>query len=73
MKTNQLNPSFMEKTEITSFYKEKSPIDELNSDRGIFKLNLIRSIKEKMIYNDIYKEIDMTMRTLIIHNSIVSI
>ena len=36
-------------------------MDNLNSDRGIFKLNLIRSIKEKMIYNDIYKEIDMTM------------
>ena len=47
MKTNQLNPSFMEKTEITSFYKEKSPIDDLNSDRCIFKLDLIRSIRKK--------------------------
>ena len=51
----------MEKTEITSFYKGKGPHDDLNSDRGIFKLNLIQSLKEKMIYNDIYNEVDESM------------
>ena len=50
-----------ESLEITSFYKGKGPHNDLNSDRGIFKLNLIRSIQEKIIYNDIYNEIDRNM------------
>ena len=61
MKEHHFSPNFMDKIDITSFYKGKGPRDDFYSDRGIFKLNLIRSIKEKMLYNDIYDEIDSSM------------
>ena len=44
MKTNQFNPSFMEKTEIVSFYKGKGPHDDLNSDRVRNVVRILESL-----------------------------
>ena len=47
------NPEFMNQANITSLWKNKGSKSDLNNDRGIFLLNLIRMIKDKMILNDI--------------------
>ena len=46
---------------ISSFYKNKGSKDDLNSDRGVFIVVKLRSILDKLIYNDKYNIIDQNM------------
>ena len=48
-------------TKITSIYKNKGEKCDLNSDRGVHSVTKFRSIIDKLLYNDKYKEIDMNM------------
>ena len=48
-------------TDITSIYKMKGPKCELDSDRGIFGVAKVRSIIEKLVYQDSYDTIDQCM------------
>ena len=54
-------PVFMEMADIISIYKGKGDRLELNSDRGIFIVNLFRSILMKLVYNDKYSIVDSNM------------
>ena len=45
-------PSFMELANIISIYKAKCDKLDLDSDRGIFIVNLFRSFPMKLVYND---------------------
>ena len=51
-------PSFLELTNITSIYKNKGSKLDLNNDRGIFSVTCLRSIIDKLMYNDFFEEID---------------
>ena len=53
-------PEFMELANIISFWKGKGPKDEIDSERGIFILSILRMIKDRMIYNDIVKVVEMS-------------
>ena len=47
---------FITFTDITSIYKLKGEKSELDNDRGIFGVSKIRSILEKLVYQDKYSE-----------------
>ena len=48
-------------SDITSIYKHKGNRFSLTSDRGIFSVVKIRRIIDKLIYQDIYAEVDSNM------------
>ena len=54
-------PSFLQLANITSVYKSKGSVNDLNNDRGLFNVSAVRSIIDKLIYNDIYPEVDSNM------------
>ena len=54
-------PKFMQYTNIVSIYKGKGEKINLNNDRGIFIVNIFRSIIMKMVYNDKYGLVDGNM------------
>ena len=54
-------PTFMEWTNISSIYKNKGPKTDLNSDRGVFNVMVVRSIMDNLMYNDYYETIDQSM------------
>ena len=58
VKTELLIPDFLTITSIRSIYKNKGPKNDLDSDRGIFCVPKIRSILEKLIYQDEYDNIE---------------
>ena len=60
-KNQLLEPEFLSKANIISIYKGKGERSLLENERGIFMLNLIRKIKEKLILNDIYSVVDPNM------------
>ena len=53
-------PDFMNLANITSFWKRKGAKDDIENERGIFILNVIRMIKDRMIHNDIKKRVEMS-------------
>ena len=54
-------PSMMQFANITSLYKNKGSRLDMDNERGIFILTVLRKILDKLIYNDKYKDIDMGM------------
>ena len=61
IKQNLAFPHFMQFANIISIYKGKNSKSLLENDRGIFIINIFRSILMKIIYNEEYKTIDMNM------------
>ena len=61
IKTAQTYPSILQISNITSIWKRKGDKADLDNDRGIFIVSKIRSILDKMIYNDIYQTVDSSM------------
>ena len=54
-------PKFMQYADIVSIYKGKGDKLDLSNDRGIFIVNLFRSIIMKMVYGDKYETVDNNM------------
>ena len=54
-------PEFMEFANIVTIYKGKGPKSSLKSDRGIFLVNIMRSILMKLIYQEKYPIVDKYM------------
>ena len=61
IKSDQVYPKCMELCNITSLYKKKGPVNDFNSYRGIFRVQALRNILERLIYNDEYKTIDYNL------------
>ena len=61
IKKQQVYPKFLQSSNISSFYKNKGSRNDLDNDRGVFNVVKIRSILDKMIYNDKYDIIDENM------------
>ena len=57
LKTNKIVPEFMNITNLTTVPK-KGPLTDLQNERGIFRVNIIRSIFMKLVYNEKYPTID---------------
>ena len=54
-------PKFVTFTDITSLYKNKGDRNDLENDRGIFGVGKVRSIIEKLVYNDVFEDVDSNM------------
>ena len=54
-------PEFLELTNISSLYKQRGSKSDLNNDRGVFNVVIVRSILDKLVYNDYYEIIDENM------------
>ena len=61
VKTRQIYPSILQPSNITSLYKNKGEKADLNNDRGIFNVVKVRSILDKLIYNENYEKLDENM------------
>ena len=61
IKSNQHIPMFMTLSNITTIYKNKGSRLDLNNDRGIFILTVMKKILDKLIYSDKYHDIDKNM------------
>ena len=61
MKKKQVYPSIFQPSNIKSFYKEKGDKLDLNNDRGVFNVVKVRSILDKLVYEDIYDQVDSTI------------
>ena len=54
VKEQLIIPNFVTFADITSIYKQKGEKSDLENDRGIFSVSKVRSIIEKLVYQDIY-------------------
>ena len=54
-------PEFMEFVNIISIYKGKGQKIDLQNERGIFIINVLKSILMKMVWNDVYPILDKNM------------
>ena len=61
IKKEQVYPSILQPSNISSFWKLKGEKSDLNNDRGVFNVVKLRSILDKLIYNDIYEQVDESM------------
>ena len=57
IKTKQQYPKSLEKCNITSIHKKKSR-KGFNNYRGVFRVQILRSILDRLTYNDLYYTID---------------
>ena len=62
VKRTQRYPTILQYSNITSFYKSKGDRADLENDRGVFIVVKLRSILDKLVYNDKYNIIDKSMR-----------
>ena len=60
IKSSQYVPIFITLSNITTIFKKGSRFD-LNNDRGIFILTVLKKILDKLIYGDLYGELDRNM------------
>ena len=60
IKNRQQYPKILEKSNITSIHKKKSKKDFENY-RGIFRVQILRSILDRLVYNDSYYTIDSNL------------
>ena len=54
-------PEFMEFVNIISIYKRKGKKVDLKNERGIFIVNVLKSILMKMVWSDVYPILDKNM------------
>jgi hypothetical protein len=63
VKEKQVYPTIFQPANITSLYKSRGEKSDFNNDRGIFNVVKIRSILDRLIYNQKYPIIDDNMST----------
>ena len=61
IKTQQKVPQNFKLCNITSLYKNKGSRKQFDNYRGIFRVTALRSILDKLIYNDEYPTIDKNL------------
>ena len=61
IKAEQHFPESLENADISSIYKNKGKRNEFNSYRGVFRVPIIRTILDRLIYNDEYDTIDESL------------
>ena len=54
-------PGFLQSMSITSIWKRKGSKSKLSNERGLFCLSKVRSCLDKLLYNDIYDEVDSNL------------
>ena len=54
-------PKFLQFANITTIYKKKGSRQDLNNDRGIFVVSVMRMILDGLIYEEKYPDVDKNM------------
>jgi hypothetical protein len=54
-------PQFLQFANITTIYKKKGSRQDLNNDRGIFVVSVLRMILDSLVYEEKYPEVDRNM------------
>ena len=60
IKSDFQHPAFMNMANITSLWKRKGAKDDIDNERGIFILSVLRMIKDRLIHNDVKKVVCMS-------------
>ena len=58
IKETQTFPEALQLCNITSIYKHKGSHKDMNNYRGVFRVSVLRSILDRLIYNDSYHTLD---------------
>ena len=58
MKSKHELPEVLQLCNITSLYKHKGSHKDFNNYRGVFRVTVLRSVLDRLIYNDSYSTID---------------
>ena len=58
VKTKLSIQDFLQKMAITSLYKNKGIKKDFSNQRGVFNVSKVRSILDKVLYDDVYQTID---------------
>ena len=61
IKSELVIPDFFELMSITSLYKNKGVRSDISNERGILNVSKARSILDKVIYSEVYENIDKNM------------
>ena len=61
IKDQQIFPKCLQDCNVTCLYKSKGSRKDLNNYRGIFRVNILRSILDRLIFNDEYDNIDQNL------------
>ena len=61
IKTSLLIPTFLQSMSITRIWKHKGSRHQLSNERGLFCLSKVRSCLDKLLYNDVYDDIDSNL------------
>ena len=61
IKQEQKLPKFLQFANITTIYKKKGSPQEMNNDRGIFVVSVMRMILDSLIYDEKYPLVDGQM------------
>ena len=61
IKEEQIYPEALEMCDISSIWKRKKSRNDFDNYRGIFRLNILRSVLDRLIYNDEYSTIDSNL------------
>ena len=61
IKSEQKYPKAMELCNISNLYKNKGPRSSFDSYRGVFRVTVLRSILDRLIYNDMYDTIESNL------------
>ena len=61
IKSEMKTSLFMKKMTITSLYKNKGVRNDFSNQRGIFNLSKVKSMLDKLIYEDTYDQIDSNL------------
>ena len=61
IKSEQRLPNFLQFSNITTIWKKKGSRQDLNNDRGIFVVSVMRMILDSLIYQDKYPDLDQNM------------
>jgi hypothetical protein len=61
IKKELIYPSPMEVSNVTNLFKNKGQRSQFNSYRGIFRNTILRSILDKLMYNEEYESIDQNL------------
>ena len=51
-------PGLLKFANISSFYKGKGAKNDMENERGVFRIVILRYILDKLIYNDEYENVD---------------
>ena len=61
VKINLCPPTMLQFANITTIYKKKGSRQDLNNDRGIFVVCVLRMILDSLIYQDKFNDVDRSM------------